>query len=472
MSISVGFTTESKRENSTKQRTMSATQSCLLKNGCSMLYPTLLLELDTDSFPSYTGFKIEDRYYNITDIKSVRQNLFEISGEVDVLATYKTDIGNATEYVTRAASASNPLVMDSNYPAIGGTSLDSVNLNNLDVDSDGTYIVGIAGRSEDSGSPAAVTYYAFNSYTFSELIMALFDDNYLDGTLSDVTVELQKELLNPFQYIVSCYWYPVPYSFFSSAFLSTVYFGWWKAQYSMEGGLNTVVAIRVDESQRIYNFLTAVNPPRHPQAATRGTYLNDAPYTRFTLNCHAFGSIPINPSPFVTGGTATIKVDVDLYTGTAQLYVFYSAPGSGSDLKCMFTATSQFGVPIQINQNTANIIGGGVSALTGIGQLLSGRFVGAASSIANAVESAFPQLQSHGTNGSKVAFEVTPNFVAEFRNIVDEDNATMGRPLCEPRQIGNLSGYIKCENVDIALASSEPERAEVVRYMENGFFYE
>ena len=105
MSISVGFTTESKRENSTKQRTMSTVHNCLLKNGCSLLYPTLLLELNTSAFPNYAGFQIENKYYNVTDIRSVRNNLFEISGEVDVLATYKNAIGSTTEYIARAASA-------------------------------------------------------------------------------------------------------------------------------------------------------------------------------------------------------------------------------------------------------------------------------------------------------------------------------------------------------------------------------
>ena len=131
MSISVGFTTESKRENSTKQRTMSTTQNCLFKNGCSMLYPTLLLELDTDTFPEYTGFKIENRYYNVTDIKSVRQNLFEVSGEVDVLATYKTEIGSATEYVLRASSANDPLIIDVKYPAKANSTIDKITLSQL-----------------------------------------------------------------------------------------------------------------------------------------------------------------------------------------------------------------------------------------------------------------------------------------------------------------------------------------------------
>lgn len=464
MSISIGFTTESKRENSTRQRTMSAVHNCLLKNGCSLQYPTLLLELDTDYFPEYTGFKIQNRYYNITDIRSVRNNLFEISGEVDVLATYKTDIGNSTEYVVRAASAYNPYVVDSKYPALADSDILSIYLNGLATDANGTYVVGVVGTGNDA--PSMVTYYAFNAYTFAELCLALFDENYLDGTLADISLELQKELINPFQYIVSCYWYPIPYSYFSNlGTLATVYFGWWKAQYSLEGGLNTVVAIKVPEGARVYSWEDTFNPPKHPQNATRGIYLNDAPYTRYTLNCYSFGSIPLNPSPFVDGDAGAIEIDVDIFTGVAQMFV---ACTRGK----IFTAISQFGVPIQINQNTANVIGGMISAFSGGAAFGRNNYAGGAAGITSAILDAFPQVQTQGSNGSKVAFLQTPSIVGEFRNICDEDNTTMGRPLCAPRQINTLSGYIQCENVDIQLPSTSPERNKVIDFMENGFFYE
>lgn len=463
MSISVGFTTESKRENSTKQRTMSTTQNCLFKNGCSMLYPTLLLELDTDSFPAYTGFKIEDRYYNVTDIKSVRQNLFEISGEVDVLATYKTEIGSATEYVVRAASAYNQYIIDEKYPALADTDISSIYLDGLAVDSNGTYIIGIIGTGHDT--PSGVTYYAFDAFTFSELCLALFDENYLDGTLADITLELQKELVNPFQYIVSCYWYPIPYSYFqANGSDSDVYFGWWQAKYNVAGQTVAVRAYKLDESIRIYSWEDTFNPPKHPQNPTRGIYLNDSPYTRYTLNCYSFGSIPLNPSPFVDGDAGAIEIDVDVFTGVAQMFV---ACTRGR----LFTSISQFGVPIQINQNTANVIGGTLAAFGGIASAVNGR-VGLAAGIANAVESAFPQVQSQGANGSKVAFMQLPNIVGEFRNICDEDNTTIGRPLCAPRQINSLSGYIECESVDIQLACTSTERIKVIDFMESGFFYE
>lgn len=121
MSITVSFTSDSKRENSTKQLTMSATHDCTFKNGCSMLNPTLLLELETSTFPNYTAFKIENRYYRITEIRSVRNNLFEIDGVVDVLATYKSEILASTQYVCYSSHNSNTWLPDTRIPLVKAT---------------------------------------------------------------------------------------------------------------------------------------------------------------------------------------------------------------------------------------------------------------------------------------------------------------------------------------------------------------
>lgn len=121
MSITVSFATGSKRENSTKQLTMTAMHDCTFKNGCSMLNPTLLLELSSNTFPNYTAFKIEDRYYRITDIRSVRNNLFEIDGIIDVLATYKSSILASTQYVCYSSHNSNTWLPDTRIPLVKAT---------------------------------------------------------------------------------------------------------------------------------------------------------------------------------------------------------------------------------------------------------------------------------------------------------------------------------------------------------------
>lgn len=450
MSITVQFSVSAKRKNSTFIPVMRDSAECTFKNGCSMLNPTLLLNIRTDTFPDYTFFKIDNRIYEITDIRTVRNDLFEIDGKVDVLATYKNEIGASMQYVSRTASASDPFIQDNLYPAKASVIVENTLLSDLGFTSTeglGTYILGVLSE-ESSGS--AVTYYAIGPGRFPELMEKLFDPTYLNAT--DISTELQKELVNPMQYIVSCYW--VPFNAENMNF-TTVKFGWWDSG---------VRAFLLSPSDRIHSADQEFTLPVHPQNA-RGIFLNDAPYTRHTLHCYTFGSIPINPAPFVTGQTGHIYIDVDLFTGIGQCRI--ECFGSR-----IFNQVSQIGVPIQLSQSTGNIIGSAIATFDAVSSAIAGNVLGVAHGITSAVSNAMPQVQTQGANGSIVAYLQTPNIVSEFRQIADENNIQNGRPLCQTKTINTLSGYVLCENAEISLAATEQEKLEVLSYLNNGFFYE
>ena len=153
MSVTVQFTSASKRENSTKQLVMSETYQCVFKNGCSMLTPTLLLELADNTFPTFTGFKIDSRYYSITDIRSVRNNLFEIDGKIDVLATYKAQIIASTQYVSYSSHKTSIWLPDTRIPVQKNASVASAasTMNFLFTDG-GFYVLSVIGKgSSDTG---------------------------------------------------------------------------------------------------------------------------------------------------------------------------------------------------------------------------------------------------------------------------------------------------------------------------------
>lgn len=441
------FSGFSKKPNSTKQPAGSGTTiSAVFKEGTSVLNPHFIIK---NFNTSYNYVKWGSRCYFVDDIIMLSNNMAEYVCRTDVLATFKASIGSSTQYVTRSAHSYNPYVMDMMYPAQADTDVVNLSLEGLAADRAGLYILGVAGPSGSN----AVTYYCLGTTGMASLMAKFFDVNLLNAT--DISVELQKELFNPFQYIVSCYWYPINSSDLIGT-LDTVKFGWWDSgEY----------AARLDESQRIFSWEETFSPPKHPQAVSRGTYLNDSPYTRYTLNCFSFGSIPVNPSPFVDGDAGVIEIDVDVFTGVAQMYL---AVGGGR----LFTVTSQIGVPVQINQNTANVIGGALSVAGAVGSAFSGNVLGAVSGLASALESAMPQMQSQGANGSKVAFMQTPNIVAEFRTLVEEDNAQLGRPLCAARTLSSLPGYIKCEEADLDIVASPVEKELIVSYLNGGFYYE
>ena len=448
MSISVGFTTSSKRLNSTRQLTMTDTKECVLKNGCSMLNPVLLLELSSSNFPAYTGFKIGDRYYNVTDIRSVRNNLFEVSGEVDVLATYKTNIGSASEYVLRSASAHDGNIVDGKYPsksAPTGQYYEPVTINSTFNDT-GTFIIGMKNGEGSSG----LTFYAVSPTQMTILVAYMFSDVWL--TASDVTVALQKMLVNPMDYLSVCFW--VPFTMTTSG-SNHVYFGYWDS-----GATGT----KLNESSRVINVSDSIALANHPQIA-RGNYLNGSPYTRLTADIYGFGRIPLDANMFMQSRSLTIRILVDLFTGIGELAI-------ESSVGRVAKASSMIGVPIQLSQVTQDLIkpiiasvGAGVSAARG-------NWVGGAAGILDGLMSCMPQVQTTGTTGSKITYTTSPRIYQEWYRIVDEDNATLGRPLCAVRTINTLSGYVLCENVDIDLPATATEKQKVINFMESGFFYE
>ena len=441
------YSSFSKKPNSTKQPSSPrASITCRLKEPCSVLNPIFLL----------TGYNLSDnyvkwgsRYYYIDDIVIIGNELAEYHCSTDVLATYKTQIGSSSQYILRAAGEYSPYVPDGRYPMKADATLNKTLLDTLKFTSvkGGTYIVGVI---SDTNSGNNVTYYTMGATNFAQLMTKLFDSSYLNA--ADISVELQKELVNPLQYITSCMWYP--FDVYGDD--EEIHFGWWNS--SVHGG-------RLSEADRIYSKDQTFSLPGHPQAATRGMYLNDSPYTRRTLNCYSFGTIPINPSPFASGVAGAIEIDVDCYTGVGQLYV--ACQGSK-----LFLATSQIGVPIQLNQNQANVIGGVIGMSAAVGSALVGNYAGATVGVLSAANNLFPQVQSQGTNGSKIAYMHTPEIVSEFHQIADEDNATIGRPLCKQKTISSLSGFMVCENADFDVAASPSEKDQIISFMNEGFFYE
>jgi len=73
------------------------TIDCVLKQGTSFINPVLIVNLS--GTPSYNYMKFNNRYYWITDIISIKNDLWEIYGRVDVLGTFKGHIQATSAFV-------------------------------------------------------------------------------------------------------------------------------------------------------------------------------------------------------------------------------------------------------------------------------------------------------------------------------------------------------------------------------------
>ena len=484
-----------KKENSTKQpSTASLALQGILKEPCSIMNPIVTIErLSADAMPfSYTYAKWVEagRYYFIEDWIWVN-GLWEVHMKEDVLATFKTEIGATSEYILRTNSTVNfnTDICDTTYPTTTEFVNESYAVSNIfttDI-TVGCYIVGIISGGSTS-AVGAISYFAMSSTEFGDLKDALFgDDNLISMDLLDVTdpnnpiwkpadisQEVFKTMYNPYQYIVSCMWFPFGKSAIpNKSSQTTIKIGWW--DYSLSGDLIYAQTFELGNEQFT---ITA-----HPQAS-RGNSLNYAPYTRRTL-IGRFGSVPIDTSYFAVGTIINISYMIDLITG--QCYAKIAAKdGAAEDL--IAERNFLLGVPIQIAQvgtdylgtavnaigAVSGAIGGAVSGLAtgGIAGAIGGAIAGGASGIYNTLQSAMPQVETGGQNGSFLAPKNQTHVVEQFYKIVDEDIDHRGRPLCELRQINTLSGFILCAEGDMDISCYDDERKEIVRYLTTGFFWE
>ena len=107
------FYTTAKRHNSTLVPTSGTDQTVYLKDGSDLLTPTF--KINNSGVPAWTMMLFEGRYYFITGIRSVRQDLWEIDAAVDVLATYKSIITGSTQYV-EYENTTNAQIVDDRIP--------------------------------------------------------------------------------------------------------------------------------------------------------------------------------------------------------------------------------------------------------------------------------------------------------------------------------------------------------------------
>lgn len=88
--------------------------SGVLKNETSIIDPVIIIECDLTDIAScnYMTISVFERSYFITDIKSVRNGLCEISAHVDALSSFKSEIKTNRGIVKRQENVWNLYVDD------------------------------------------------------------------------------------------------------------------------------------------------------------------------------------------------------------------------------------------------------------------------------------------------------------------------------------------------------------------------
>lgn len=473
----------------------AAYYDCILKAGCDVMSPILSLDIGISTNPTnlnYAYIADFNRYYFIKTWQW-DERLWHIYLEEDVLATWKTTINLASLYILRSASTFDTLLTDELYPTKPGALNRNIsassnpwtyNLNS------GRFVVGIINN--QPGAMGAVSYYVMTNTQFKTMCASLLANtswlnvpsDVLDGGLDS---NLLKTLFNPIQYVASVKW--VPFTPPTDGGVSDLPYGWWT--------LNGVSASILDLTTP-YTASFSFTLGDHPQAASRGSYLNCAPYTRLMLAAGPFGEIVLDPNDFQSGMVYADLV-CDCVSGVGRLLLSNTTLGSPTFI---VDISADMAVNIQIAQmgvdkltQAETIITGALDVAAGTMQTaaqgtnitnlvnpLAGALQTAASgaqtvstgvhAIANGIRTSVPQMATTGINGSISSYYFAPYIKQTFYELVPEDNTENGRPLAQMKQLSTLSGYVLARNGDVAIAGTVNEHAAVKAYLESGCFLE
>lgn len=463
------FFTMAKKINSTAQPSGGTQIDVKLKDGTDLIRPVFILNLA--SAPTWTEVYFEGRYYFITNVESVRNDLWAVSCTVDVLATYKTEIGSQSLYVVRSSSRFDGAIVDQNYPVKTGIEIELTNTSSF-YDAfnftGGTYIVGIINGQKTGAPVGAVSYYAFEQANFRAFINKLMGDISDYGVQdTEISSELQMMLFNPFQYIASCIWFPFDISKFPGTD-DDIWYGWWQLSSTVYGKkLSSTAPIQIQRS---------VNTLAHPQQQSRGAFLSGAPYTRKVIRCMPFGMFEVDPQIYYGATPVKLDLKVDVITGSGVLRVYREDNLTWKDTH---TLQAQIGVQVQLSQMNLDyqaLMNAEHAAVNQMAAITKLNPFGIANATIAAVGSAelaqVPTLQSNGLNGGIAALDGSIECLNHFMLIADEDNAHRGRPYCQLAQISQVGGFMIISQADFDLAATDTERALVKQYLETGFYYE
>lgn len=470
MSYTVYFWTLNKRNNSTLTPTTGRTEfQCIIKDGSGIMAPKLEMDLGLTTAPTdfnYCYIPDFKRYYYITEWYFDR-GLWTASLAVDVLATYKSNIGVSSLYVLRASAAYDGRIIDNLYPVKSGCTFDNSTISN-------PYNFNIFGSTNPpqfsigcvsaAGNIGSMSYYMIGGNNLAVVCDYLINDAVSvanEFSLTDATMALQASLIDPIQYIKSAYLIPfttTEYADVSTGVAPVKVFNW-------DTGASGLKVDRGTTITKTFSFTIK----KHPQTESRGNFLNCAPYTILTLSFPPFGVIDIDTT--VTCNASILYVDVacDVITGKGKLTVRCNG-------EVLTTLEAQLGVPIQLSQVSSDYMGAITSLASGFSNIVQDVLTGNASNvisgIGNAVSALTPRANTIGSGGAFT--QLTGHFALyhQFFTPVDDDISHNGRPLCELRTPASLGGYMLIQDGDVPIPGTSEEADKVRSYLEGGFYYE
>ena len=480
--ISVDFwNTFGKERDSTIQPSADSpaktTLDCLLKDSTSILHPVLKLRVSgSPTTLNYAYIADFHRYYWVDDWTFGEDGCWYCSLSVDVLATYRGFILLDEEYISRTSNSTytDTTIPDNVYP----TAVDIVEadqeFNSIFVGNavDGCFVLGVIANGQQTFG--AVTYYVMSQQALLLLIGQMMGSlDWTGYTTQDIATSVLECFFNPFQYIVSCKYFPIQYAALPGTAVETIQYGHW--------AFASIPAKVISPSSCIVQSLNhSVTFPIHPQRANTGfTWLEGSPYSNYRLFYPPYGTIQLDSKWFIDDPTLLLSFHLDLVSGNCMLQISNSV-GTKMELNASVAVDVPLAqMPVDLQSAIGNVLPASTgnrvadSAIQSAGTLLSKFVGGVANTFGAEVSTDISILEGGGNLG---ALAVKPVLGAYFRKITTPADKYIGAPCCKTLTIGNLLQeneitFVQCSTCHLKAGWAYTEEQEQLEQYFLGGFY-
>lgn len=442
-----------------------------------MLTPTLILEYS--GIPNWSHFSMEGRYYKITDIRSIRQSIIEVSGDVDVLATWKSNIQAMTAFVAYDTTA-NTEITDKRL-STKTTAVQSENAGNA-----WDYLgKGYCVMLNVVGETACATYAL--SLASAATLLSNMTTNWLDTLMPEVDPDdppadwlekLTDSITNGFRQLISS---GSAADCIKSAFILPIAYGdiSGTSEHVMLGQYDTGVTGKRRTSRGIQDASYVAIPWQ------ANDWRRNAPYHSIYLYIPFIGVVSLPPSELI--GVSGLYVDA-AFDETAGDAVFTVAAGplsAGSATKVIGQYCTNIAANFAIGASniTPSQLVTSIAAAAGV--VAASAMTGGAAAVAvgtagitgefNAVQPIPSSVGGAGGGAVLALFGYAPRCMTIFHDTnvsPDSVSAVIGTPTMATKSLSALSGYVETRNASVAGGMTDTERKAINKYLDGGIYIE
>ena len=468
--------TLNKRHNSTMKPGGSGTAvDVTLKGGCDILAPVFVFSFA--GFPAFNYISFEGRYYFVTGVKSVRENLWEFSAAVDVLATWKASILESSQYVLYYTHA-NSEIADRRL-SIKATQKTQSNSGSFGfLGKNHCFILTVIG--EDETASFAVTpsqirdlYGKNGSSGYVDRYEASLNDLVTQSPITGATVEdvlidwgrflvdYLKTAAGAFNYagtvsdnIKSCVILPVAAGAIGGQPNINIRVG---------AVLTGVSAFRISD-----RYITDSATVAIPWQASDWRRLD--PYHEVYLYIPAIGLIALSPSDLIGETSLTVNMTMDTLSGDSIFEV-------KSGTKCVYYCNTNLATGYALGSSQTSPAGA-VNSILAVAGMATGNPVAALGGALGVANSLKPTPTCIGSNSGGAILGIGADKITCYTVFHDTAvtpssvSAVKGTPYNGVIGLSGITGYVQTANASVAGFMTDTEREQINQLLDGGIYIE